>query len=515
MTDIIRVPDRFKIHYDKADIIRDDGVIRFEGIDGKLKVLLTATRSKPAFVELRWYCRTQESVKVLGDEWERAYGDMMWKGIHAENFMPWYFFVKGENEVLACGVETKPASFVSWSFDKEGISAWLDVRCGGSGVELGGRELEAATIVSKVYKNMSSFEAACRFCKVMCPDPVLPENPVYGGNNWYYAYGESSYADIINDAKLQSELAPGLSNRPYMVIDDGWQINSTSGPWEPNEKFIDMSALALDIKEMRVHPGIWVRYLHTHNANVPDIMKIKRPDGSTDPFTLDPSHPKVLQYVARETRKLVSWGYELIKHDYSTFDIFGNWGKDVNGKITEDGWCFYDRAKTGAEIVRNFYRTIYENAGEALILGCNCISHLTAGYAHLNRVGDDTSGTSWARTRKMGINSLAFRLPQNRAFYMIDADCVGFIKGKIKWKYNKQWLDLLSRSGTPLFISCARGTLSDDELRYVRDAYAHASRQKDTIEPLDWEDTTTPDTWLLNGKEELHFEWYGNGAMIE
>ena len=50
MINIIRVPDKFKIHYDTTDFIRDDGVLRFEGIDGKLKVLLTATRSKPALL---------------------------------------------------------------------------------------------------------------------------------------------------------------------------------------------------------------------------------------------------------------------------------------------------------------------------------------------------------------------------------------------------------------------------------------------------------------------------------
>lgn len=515
MNDIIRVPDRFKIHYDETDMIRDDGVIRFEGVDGRLKVLLTATRSKPTFIELRWYCRTDGNVSVLGDEWERSYGKMMWTSICAENFMPWYFFVNDGSETLACGVEVRPSSFVSWSFDKEGISCWLDVRCGGRGVELGGRELEAATIVSKVFKNISSFEAACRFCKMMCSDPILPPKPVYGGNNWYYAYGQSSYADIINDARLQSELSPGLKNRPFMVVDDGWTINDCSGPWEPNEKFIDMSALALDIKNMGVRPGLWVRYLATDNEDVPDSFRLKRPDMEKDHVILDPSHPKVLQYVARETRKFVGWGYELIKHDYSTFDIFGKWGSQLNGKICCDGWSFYDKAKTSAEIVKNFYRTILENADDALILGCNCIGHLTAGLAHMNRVGDDTSGRSWAPTRKNGINCLAFRLPQNKSFYMIDADCVGFIKGKIKWKYNKQWLDLLSRSGTPLFISCARGTLSDDEAKHVRDAYAYASRQNDKIVPLDWEQTSTPDTWLLNGKDELRFEWYGNGAIVE
>lgn len=514
MLNIIRIPDRFKIHYDTEGPLRDDGVVRFVGSDGKLKVYLTATHSRPAFVELRWQGRTEEKVQVLGDEWERSYGKMMWSSICAERFMPWYCFIKSETEMLACGVETRPASFVSWSFDKEGISAWLDVRCGGRGVELGGRELEAATIVSRLYKDTPSFEAACDFCRVMCPDPVLPPAPVYGGNNWYYAYGNSSYIDIINDTKLQAEMAEGLPNRPFMVVDDGWQQNRTFGPWEPNDKFMDMELLAADIKSLGVRPGIWVRFLATKNPDVPESFKIKRYGTEEEQYLLDPSHPKVLQYVARETRKLVDWGYELIKHDYSFFDMFGQWGKERNGKVTKDGWSFYDRAKTSAEIVRNFYRTIYENAGDALILGCNCVSHLTAGYAHLNRIGDDTSGRSWAVTRKMGINTLAFRLPQNKAFYMADADCVGIIKNKIKWQYNSQWLDLLAHSGSPLFVSCARDTLSPDEKEDMKAAYRVASLQQDVAIPLNWEETATPDRWLINGKE-VAYQWYGNGAMIE
>ena len=38
-----------------------------------------------------------------------------------------------------------------------------------------------------------------------------------------------------------------------------------------------------------------------------------------------------------------------------------------------------------------------------------------------NRTGDDTSGRIWERTRRMGVNTLAFRLPQHNAFYHIDA----------------------------------------------------------------------------------------------
>lgn len=72
----------------------------------------------------------------------------------------------------------------------------------------------------------------------------------------------------------------------------------------------------------------------------------------------------------------------------------------------------------------------------ALILGCNTIGHLGAGYMHINRTADDTSGKCWERTRRIGINSLAFRLSQHRKFYEIDTDCVG-IGGPIGWNDNR------------------------------------------------------------------------------
>lgn len=72
----------------------------------------------------------------------------------------------------------------------------------------------------------------------------------------------------------------------------------------------------------------------------------------------------------------------------------------------------------------------------ALILGCNTIGHLGAGYMHINRTVDDTSGKCWERTRRIGINSLAFRLSQHRKFYEIDTDCVG-IGGPIGWNDNR------------------------------------------------------------------------------
>ena len=135
---------------------------------------------------------------------------------------------------------------------------------------------------------------------------------------------------------------------------------------------------------------------------------------------------------------ICSWGFELIKHDFSTFDAVGFWGFQRHDAFARDNWNYFDRTKTTAEVILALYETIYEAAnGRALILGCNVIGHLAAGLVHLNRTGDDTSGREWHRMVKYGVNALAFRLLHHAAFYESDADCVG-IMGLIDWRYNKQ-----------------------------------------------------------------------------
>lgn len=94
------------------------------------------------------------------------------------------------------------------------------------------------------------------------------------GNNWYYAYGKSSREQIVKDSKFISSLASSTSNRPYMVIDDGWQMASVKGackggPWTGNSLFPDMPGLAGEMKAAGVRPGIWCRPL-MWSDEVPD-----------------------------------------------------------------------------------------------------------------------------------------------------------------------------------------------------------------------------------------------------
>src|SRR6185437_7970826 len=174
-------------------------------------------------VRLRWRAKIPESWRILSDAWERSYGDLEWRCLSGDRVLPWYFLAFDGQATNAYGVRTGAAAFAFWQVDPDGISLWLDVRNGGSAVQLGGRLLDAVTITS--YRGgggESSFASAQQFCRELCNSQRVPDDPVYGGNNSHYAYGKNcSAADILRDTALITELAHAGTNRPFMVIDDG------------------------------------------------------------------------------------------------------------------------------------------------------------------------------------------------------------------------------------------------------------------------------------------------------
>jgi len=107
----------------------------------------------------------------------------------------------------------------------------------------------------------------------------------------------------------------------------------------------------------------------------------------------------------------------------------------------------------------------------------------------------------------MGVNCLAFRGPQQNAFFAADADCVGLSKTEaIPWVLNRQWLQLVSQSGTPLFISFKKGSVTPEQEKEIAVALLNASKKQPLGEPLDWFETMTPSKWKLMGKV-VDFNW--------
>ena len=459
-------------------------------------------------LHLRWRSAVPERWRILNDQWERSYGDLEWRGMVGERVLPWYFLAFDGRTTHGYGVATGAACFAFWQVDPTGISLWLDLRNGGSAVRLGPRILEAAVVrVRRGTPAESPFQSGRRFCRMLCARPRLLAAPVYGGNNWYYAYGRNcSAAAIERDAGLMAELAPPASNRPFMVIDDGWSPTNTAGPWERgNAAFPDMRGLAAAIKRLGVRPGIWLRPLYT--TSEVSVTARLRPRAGERRATLDPSLPETLETVRQDIRRMISWGFELIKHDYTSFDLLGRWGSAMGADLTESGWHFADRSLTTAEIVLALYRAIREAAGGAAIIGCNTFGHLSAGLFELQRTGDDTSGRDFNRTRRMGVNTLAFRGPQHRALFDLDADCAP-ITPQVSWELAARWLDLLARSGTALFVSPDPAALNAESKQALQRAFAAAARPRELAEPLDWTETSTPGRWRIDGRA-VDYDWYG------
>jgi alpha-galactosidase len=494
---------------------RDDGAAGIEvrsGGDGSRRIVIDAAPAVAlTSVALRWDGPLPEGAQILGDHWERGYGDLEWRGVVPERVLPWYALTHDARtgETHGFGVETGAASFASWRVDETGVTLVLDIRNGGRGVRLGGRRLEAAIVRELTSQaGETPFAAARRLCRALCPAPRLPHSPVYGGNDWYFRYGANTAETVRRDSALVRELSPAADNAPTFVIDAGWSPGvCDGGPYDHGTRhFPDMAATAEGIRSQGVRPGIWIRPLLT-TERVPEhwCLAPEHPNAQAPGAFLDPSVPDVLDRVRADIGRLRGWGYGLIKHDFTTYDITGRWGFEMTPEVTPGGWAFADRSRTTAEIVRDLYAAIREAAGDAVLIGCNTVGHLGAGCFELQRTGDDTSGRHWERTRKMGVNTLAFRMPQHGTFFAADADCVGLTR-VIPWERNRQWLDLLARSGTPLFVSADPDAVGPEQRAALRQAFGLAARPQTPAEPLDWLTTTCPRRWRT-GHGTYTYDW--------
>ncbi|MGW5194339.1 hypothetical protein ACWEOO_34145 [Kribbella sp. NPDC004138] len=473
--------------------------------DGALRVFVTSDGDAPGWIAVGWR-HPLDDVRVFGDAWERSYGELAWQPVCANRVLPWYWLAHdaGTGRTRGAGVRVGAAAMCSWIVDSAGVTCWLDLRNGGGATRLGGRRLHAATIV-EVDSVQPPFATAGALVREL-GGKSRAHPPVVGANNWYYAYGQDFDAQaVLRDAETISNLAGDHPVRPFAVVDAGWSPGGTEpgGPWEgiPGT-FDDMPGLAEKIRATGARPGIWFRPLLSR-VEVPET-RARRRGG----WVLDPSLPETLARVEADAWRLRGWGFDLIKHDFSTFDMFDRWGRDMGVEITDPGWSFARRDRTNAEILLDVYRAIRRGAGDAVLIGCNTVGHLAAGLVDVQRIGDDTSGRAWERTRRMGINALAFRLPQHHEFFVVDADCVA-VTPATPWHETRALAELIAASGTALFLSLDPLVLDGRVEQALRPILTTAldGGAGGGVEPLDWLTNVTPTRWRI-GDEHFHVDWF-------
>jgi len=472
-----------------------------------LDIALHAPQMPVQRIHLRWHGSISEEVKVLGDAWERSYGDLEWLPLQPERVLPWYLLASHGGVTAGAGVKTGCAALAFWQVDSESISLWLDVRNGGNGVVLSDRVVALTSVVTLPPTQESPWNAAKSLCRKMAAGTNVPGkrgqyalDVLYGSNDWYYAYGKNTPQGILRDAELMREMAPAQGPTPFCIIDDGYQDAA---------RFPSLSRLAEEIRGKGAAPGIWIRPLRANNSTPAELLLPARHWRQTSrELAYDPTVPDAREQVLKVVREARDWGYDFMKHDFTTYELLGGWGKDFGASPTREGWSFHDRSRTNAEIIRELYMDIRKAAGEdRIILGCNTVGHLSVGIFDASRTGDDTSGRDWERTRRMGVNTLAFRLPQDHTFYRTDADCVPFTP-EIPWQQTEAWLRAVAASGSILLVSPDPRSIDARTKTAIREAFALAA-QKPQAEPTDWMHSRTPFHWKNKGTATT-YPWLEN-----
>lgn len=511
--DLIRTPDDVKIQTENSPFrFEESGTVnntcaqvKCIAKNGILNIYLYPNGDAVKYIRLRFNGDISGVNAMLGDSLARSQtDDVIWHSFLPHSPMPWYFYTNDGECLHGYGVKTGCNSFANWYADPFGITLLLDVRNGSGGISC--QELLCAQVVCRkgeAQENM--YNAAHEFCKLMCDKPNLPQSAVYGLNNWYWAYGAIEEKVVLEEAEFLGALTKGLKNRPFMTIDDGWQIahakgKYNGGPWNlTNENFASMQATAEKIHKLDCRAGIWIRLLLTlsHVPSEAVYNSPYKPNG----IVMDPTHEYSKQKIAENIKMLSGWGFDMIKHDFSFFDLFG---ATLSNNMPPH---FYDKTKTNAQIIKEFYQLIQDSAGDTLIMGCNTVNHLAAGIHQIQRSGNDTSGRHFEFTRRYGVHSM-MRLPQNNAFFKTDPDCAAFTQ-KVSKKLNFDFLEMAAVTGSATFASVTPGILNTAEQQRLRDIFEIAA----TIKPenyatiADWTKTAVPSQFEYDGKL-YNYNWY-------
>jgi alpha-galactosidase len=106
-----------------------------------------------------------------------------------------------------------------------------------------------------------------------------------------------------------------------------------------------------------------------------------------------------------------------------------------------------------------------------------------------------------------------YKPSKHRTFFSVDPDLVG-ITDLVPWEFNRQWLDLVARSGAVSMVSAAPSMRGREQQAALREAFQIAAAGGVGANPVDWMQQSTPETWRpakgAGSNQERHYHWSGS-----
>ena len=99
---------------DKQKWIYKDVIVELKKLDDRIEVYVQSPTMLLKEVRLSWKYATANTASILGDAWERTYGDISWGKINASKKLPWYCVAHDDNSTICFGVKTGCNTFCAW-----------------------------------------------------------------------------------------------------------------------------------------------------------------------------------------------------------------------------------------------------------------------------------------------------------------------------------------------------------------------------------------------------------------